>query len=164
MSSGGGGGGGRYYRGYQRTGEGVGGGGAPVASRYLGEISDPCCIKAPRENHSVLDMVKALVAPAASVPSVSSDTCHSYGEKRPTKKRTKLTAKNPIAMHSQTQVSSGSMKEKTQGFWRSGFLIMMEMPVFMKGLVKSTTLSLSSVMVSGATAMSLSWNIMWWLW
>ena len=61
-----------------------------------------------------------------------------------------------MAMHSHTQVSRGSMKENTPGFWRSGFLIMMEMPVFMKGLVKSTTRSRSWVIVSGATAMSRS--------
>ena len=42
---------------------------------YLGDISDPCCIKAPRENQSVLEMVKVLVAEGSLPP--SSDTCHS---------------------------------------------------------------------------------------
>lgn len=102
----------------------------------------------------MLEIVKALVAVGSLFPDCV--TLHSYGEKRPTKKRTKLTAMKPTTIHSHTYMSSGSMKEKTPGFWRSGFLIMMEMPVFMKGLVKSTTLSRLSVMLRGATAMSLS--------
>jgi len=46
------------------------------------------------------------------------------------------------------------MNEKTPGFCFSGFLIMMLMPRFMNGLVKSTTRSRSDVIVSGAIAMS----------
>ena len=48
------------------------------------------------------------------------------------------------------------MKLNTPGFSFTGFLIMMEMPRVMKGLVKSITRSLEDVMVRGAMAMSAS--------
>ena len=48
------------------------------------------------------------------------------------------------------------MNENTPGFCFSGFLIMMLIPRFMNGLVKSTTRSRSEVIVNGAIAMSAS--------
>jgi hypothetical protein len=50
------------------------------------------------------------------------------------------------------------MNENTPGFSLSGFLIIMLMPVFIKGLVKSTARCLSSLMVKGAMAMSAFYN------
>src|SRR6218665_1223100 len=59
-------------------------------------------------------------------------------------------------MHVQISMERGSMKEKTPGFCFSGFLIMMLMPSFMNGMLKSTTRSLADVIVNGAIAMSAS--------
>jgi len=56
-----------------------------------------------------------------------SSICHSYGLKRLTRKRTKLTPMYDNTMHNQMRKSSGSMNEKTPGFCFSGFLIMMLM-------------------------------------
>ena len=53
-----------------------------------------------------------------------SSICHSYGLKRLTRNRTKLTPTYDSTMHSQICKSSGSMNEKTPGFCFSGFLIM----------------------------------------
>lgn len=50
------------------------------------------------------------------------------------------------------------MKEKILNSCFSGFLIIIDIPVVMKGLEKSTARSLSWVMVNGATAMSAVWN------
>ena len=61
---------------------------------------------------------------------------------------------SPIHNHNST--AKGFMNENTPGFIFSGFLIIILMPVFMKGLEKSTTLSLSMVIVRGATAKSAS--------
>lgn len=57
-----------------------------------------------------------------------------------------------------TQISceSGLRKLKTPGVCFTGFLIIMEMPSDMKGLVKSMTRSRSAVIVMGAMAMSAS--------
>lgn len=57
-----------------------------------------------------------------------------------------------------TQISceSGLRKLKTPGVCFTGFLIIMEMPSDMKGLVKSMTRSRSAVIVRGAMAMSAS--------
>ena len=51
------------------------------------------------------------------------------------------------------------MNENTPGFCLSGFLIMMEMPRFMKGFEKSNTLSRTDEIVIGAIAMSASWVV-----
>lgn len=56
----------------------------------------------------------------------------------------------------QMECERGSMKLNTPGFCFSGFLIMMEMPRLIKGLLKSMTLSRMEVMVSGAMARSAS--------
>lgn len=50
------------------------------------------------------------------------------------------------------------MKEKTLGFCFSGFLIMMLIPRFMNGVEKSTTRSLSDVIVRSAMAKSAFYN------
>lgn len=60
--------------------------------------------------------------------------------------------------HTQISLESGFRKLKTPGFCFTGFLIMMEMPSDMKGLLKSMTRSLSEVIVIGAMAMSASWK------
>ena len=48
------------------------------------------------------------------------------------------------------------MNEKTLGFCLSGFLIIILIPVFMKGLEKSAALSRIHVMVRGAMTKSTS--------
>lgn len=116
----------------------------------LGKVSEPCCIKAPRENQNVFNRLKLLIGN----PPLGSKSVHSYGLHLPTKNRTRLTATNATITHSQTELESGDMKENTPGFSLSGFLIMMLIPVFMKGLVKSTARCLSSLIVNGAMAIS----------
>ncbi len=50
-----------------------------------------------------------------------------------------LTPTYAKATHPQISIERGLMKEKTPGRFFTGFLIMMEMPRDMKGLVKSAT-------------------------
>lgn len=125
----------------------------------LGEISEPCCMSAPRENHRVLANVNGLDGPlprhplpdsmsgceplamnTSSVPSSLGCGCccwrccsivHSYGLKRPMRKRTRLTARKPKTMESHTSSESGLLKEKMPPCCLSGFLIMMDVPVSM---------------------------------
>lgn len=58
---------------------------------HRGEMSQPCCMKAPRENHSELKMPNSLggwsVGPCSVAPSSGSSACHSYGLKRLTWQR-----------------------------------------------------------------------------
>lgn len=96
---------------------------------HLGKISGPCCIKAPSENHKVL--TKEKVSEGAIVDPPFSSSCHSYGLNLPTMYKIKLTAKKPAMIQPQTARDSGSMKENTPGFSRSGLFIMMLIPVFM---------------------------------
>lgn len=53
---------------------------------YRGEMSQPCCMKAPRENQRELKMPNSFggwsVGPCSAVPSSGSSACHSYGLKR----------------------------------------------------------------------------------
>jgi hypothetical protein len=79
---------------------------------------------------------------------------HSAGLKRLTINIPKLTKKYPPIMHIHKDISNGFKKEKTPGFWISGFLIIMLIPLFIKGLEKATSSSLCFVIVSGATARS----------
>lgn len=122
----------------------------------LGKISEPCCISAPKENHKVLDKVKAFVT---EISFLDASARHSYGLQRPTKKSTRLTPVNARVTHTHTIESRGFMKENTPGFCLSGFLIMMLMPIFMNGFVKSTTLCLARVIVKEAKAKSAFCNI-----
>ena len=55
---------------------------------HLGSISHPCCMKAPKENQRLLNIVKLLVTVG---PSCESSTCHSKGENRLTRNNTTLT-------------------------------------------------------------------------
>lgn len=60
----------------------------------LGEISHPCCMKAPSENHRLLKIPKSLGGSGGlcgSLNSSFSSRCHSYGLKRLTRKSTTLT-------------------------------------------------------------------------
>lgn len=60
----------------------------------LGEISHPCCMKAPRENHRLLKIPKSFGGSGGlwgSLASSFSSRCHSYGLKRLTRKSTTLT-------------------------------------------------------------------------
>lgn len=61
-----------------------------------------------------------------------------------------------LASVTQISCERGLRKLKTPGFCFIGFLIMMEMPRDMKGLLKSMTRSLSEVMVMGAMVKSAS--------
>ena len=121
----------------------------------LGKVSEPCCIKAPSENQNVLKREKLLWG----LPPLISTSVHSYGLHRPTRKRTKLTATKAIMTQNQTWLESGYIKEKIPGFSLSGFFIIILIPVCMNGFVKSTTLCLSSVIVSGAMAISALWKV-----
>lgn len=85
-------------------------------------------------------------------------TCHSLDEKRDTMKSTTLTAMNENNTHSQTSRERGSKKLNTCGICLTGLLIIMLMPNEANGFVKSTTRSLSAVMVNGAIAMSASYK------
>ena len=122
-------------------------------SSYFGDISHPCCMKAPSANHKLFSIVKSLVNVG---PLAVSSTCHSYGLNLLTRNRTTLTPRYEITMHTQICKLSGSMNEKTPGFCFSGFLIMMLMPSCMNGFEKSMTRSRCDVIVSGAIAMSAS--------
>lgn len=124
-----------------------------ISNTHFGNTSHPCCMKAPRENQRLLPMVKSFVSFWSS-PS----TCHSTVLNLLTRKRTTLTPMKAKAVQSQISWERGSMKEKTWGGSFSGFLIMMLIPKLMYGLVKSSTFSLSDVIVNGAIAMSASWN------
>lgn len=57
-----------------------------ISLPHLGEMSHPCCINAPSENHRELKMPNSLggwsVGPSSVVPSSGSSACHSYGLKR----------------------------------------------------------------------------------
>lgn len=57
-----------------------------ISPSHRGEISQPCCMKAPRENHRELKMPNSLggwsVGPCSVAPSSGSSACHSYGLKR----------------------------------------------------------------------------------
>lgn len=117
----------------------------------LGKISEPCCINAPKENHKVLDNVKAFVT---EISFRDASARHSNGLQRPIKNSTRLTPVKARLTQTQTMESKGSIKENTPGFCLSGFFIIMLMPIFMKGLVKSTTLCLARVIVKEAKAKS----------
>lgn len=119
----------------------------------LGNISDPCCIRAPKANHNVFEKVKAFDWSLELRISL-----HSYGLHRPTKNSTRLTARKPTMTQIHTFSFNGSMNEKTPGFCLSGFFIIILMPICINGFVKSTTLCLSFVIVKDASAMSVFWN------
>ena len=125
-----------------------------LLSTNLGKISEPCCISAPSANQRVFENENAFDCSFEDVV-----CCHSYGLHRPTTKRTMLTPRNARTTHTQTLVDSGFMKEKTPGFTLSGFLIIMLIPTFMNGLVKSTTRCLSSFIVSDERAIWAFWQI-----
>lgn len=74
---------------------------------YRGEMSQPCCMKAPSENQRELKMPNSLggwsVGPCSVAPSSGSSACHSYGLKRLTweiKKRIRSTKEDrPAWVH-----------------------------------------------------------------
>lgn len=57
-----------------------------IFSTHRGEISQPCCMKAPSENQRELKMPNSFggwsLGPCSVVPSSGSSACHSYGLKR----------------------------------------------------------------------------------
>ena len=57
-----------------------------ISLTHRGEMSQPCCMKAPSENQRELKMPNSLggwsVGPISVVPSSGSSACHSYGLKR----------------------------------------------------------------------------------
>ena len=110
-------------------------------------------MRAPKANQSVFEKVNAFDWSLEFNISL-----HSYGLQRPTKNNTKLTARKPTITQIHTLSSKGSIKEKTPGFCLSGFFIMMLIPICIKGFVKSTTLCRCSVMVSEASAKSVSYK------
>lgn len=79
---------------------------------------------------------------------------HSPGEMRPRMKRHTETPRYAAPMHHQTPVENGDMKESREGGCLLAFRYKMEMPKFMKGIVKSTALSRSEVMVRSVIARS----------
>ena len=66
---------------------------AKLKSTNFGLISHPCCMKAPKEYHKLLDMVKAFVIV------LSSSTCHSVGLNLLTRNRTTLTPTKANRIH-----------------------------------------------------------------
>lgn len=63
---------------------------------YLGSTSQPCCMKAPRENHRLLPMVKSLDSFASPL-----STFHSSELNRLTRNSTTLTPMKAKTVHSQ---------------------------------------------------------------
>lgn len=91
---------------------------------YFGDISHPCCIKAPSEYQRLFEIVKSLLM-------FFSSTFHSDGLNRLTKNRTTLTPTYANKMHIQISEDNGSMKENMWAPSSAGFLIMMLMPKLM---------------------------------
>ena len=83
----------------------------------LGEMSHPCCIKAPRENQRLLKMPNSLGgwSLGPSFPSSGSSVCHSYGLNLLTRNKTTLTPMQAKTMHIQISQARGSKKENTPG-------------------------------------------------
>lgn len=127
---------------------------------YRGQASLPCNIRAPIANQREFKIPKWLsIGPPLEL-------FHSYGLNRPIRNKPTLTVLYATTMQIQILASRGSMKENTPGFMISGFLIMILIPKFIKGLVKSTTFSRVYRIVSGAIQMSASckrenWMIFW---
>lgn len=83
----------------------------------LGEMSHPCCIKAPRENQRLLKMPNSLGgwSLGPSFPSSGSSVCHSQGLNLLTRNKTTLTPMQAKTMHIQISQARGSKKENTPG-------------------------------------------------
>lgn len=79
---------------------------------------------------------------------------HSPGEIRPSMNRHKETPKYAAPMHHHTPVENGDMKESREGGSFVGLRYKIEIPRFMKGIVKSTALSRSDVIVKSVMAKS----------
>lgn len=62
----------------------------------LGDMSDPCCIRAPSVLHRELDMLNSLDGPSSEFWD------HSNGLNRPIRNRITLVVRKPIAIHNQT--------------------------------------------------------------
>ena len=103
-------------------------------------------MNAPKAYHKLLDMVKSFVIFVLS-------TFHSAGLNLLTRKSTTLTPTYANKMHIHISDERGSIKEKIWAALSAGFFIIMLMPRLRNGFVKSTTRSLSEVIVTGATAM-----------
>ena len=103
-------------------------------------------------NHIELAMVNLLYFKLGLIL----ERLHSAELNRLTKNIPIPTEKYPRTMQTQRSMVKGCMKEKTPGFFFSGFFIMMLMPTSMNGFEKSTTCSLSLVMESPAMAISAS--------
>ena len=65
---------------------------------YRGDISHPCCMKAPSANHRLFSSVKSLLTTGPDGPS---STCRSYGLNRPTIDSARLTPPYERTIHSQ---------------------------------------------------------------
>lgn len=72
-----------------------------ISLAHRGEMSQPCCMKAPSENQRELKMPNSLggwsVGPSSVAPSSGSSACHSYGLKRLTWDGRKVVRKQPRA-------------------------------------------------------------------
>ena len=115
---------------------------------YLGQESLPCNIRAPIANHREFKIPKwSPIGPLF-------EEFHSKGLNLPIRNNPTLTELYANTIHIQIFASNGSINENTPGFIISGFLIIILIPKFMKGLEKSTTFSLSYVIVNGAMQIS----------
>ena len=124
-------------------------------SKYLGQVSLPCNIRAPIVNHSELCNVNLFTLPLSSR---SFFLFHSAGLNLLTTNIPRLTTIYPTTIQIQSGSEKGFIKENTPGFCISGVFIMMLIPLFMNGFEKATTSSLSFVIVNGATASSASYE------
>lgn len=120
-------------------------------------MSEPCCIREPIVNQKLFRREK--VFSKYSVFGLHGwGLTHSYGEKRASTNRSRLTPKYAVAIYTHTSNEKGARKENSFGLLFVGFLNKMLMPRFINGIVKSTTSSLSSVIVRSAIARSTSCN------
>ena len=111
---------------------------------YLGQASLPCSMSAPIVNHKEFNTLN-LFSCCALYPD-----SHSYGLHLLTKNSPTLTPQYANTIQIQIIGLRGSIKENTPGLVISGFLIIILIPKFMKGLVKSMAISRSYVIVRGA--------------
>lgn len=79
---------------------------------------------------------------------------HSPGDMRPRINRQIETPSRPIPRYIHTSLEKGDIKEKSDGGCFVGLRYKIVMPKFMNGIVKSTALSRSDVMVKSVMAKS----------
>ena len=103
----------------------------------------PCCINVPIANQKLLGNVKSFWNTRPAVSSQGSGLAHSYGENLATIQIVIETKTYANKMYIQISRAKGFMKLNSSVSGSAGALNKIEMPKFMKGLVKSMTVSLA---------------------